>query len=188
MELNHIFFSNSKINLDTTNFLNSELEINLEKTSNDTYLKREELKSSIQNSPSLLNSFIKYEAFTEDIDITIEVASYEDLTKEKNSDKYQFILPSFKMSKIFSTNTDLKGSLKYSVSGVSQKRNTNVTENYLINDFNYESESFITKKGFKNDFSIMFKNTSKKEKIHHNMGTISLIKIFYHLTIQLDTH
>ena len=115
------FFSNSKINLDTTNFLNSELEINLEKTSNDTYLKREELKSSIQNSPSLLNSFIKYEAFTEDIDITIEVASYEDLTKEKNSDKYKFILPSFKMSKIFSTNTDLKGSLKYSVLCKSKK-------------------------------------------------------------------
>ena len=46
----------------------------------------------------------------------------------------------------------------------------------------------LPKKGFKNDFSIMFKNTSKKEKIHHNMGTISLIKIFYHLTIQLDTH
>ena len=27
------------------------------------------------------------------MDFSIEVASYEDLTKEKNSDKYQFILP-----------------------------------------------------------------------------------------------
>ena len=82
------------------------------------------------------------------------------------------------MSKIFSTNTDLKGSLKYSVSGVSQKRNTNVTENYLINDFNYESESFITKKGFKNDFSIMFKNTSKKGKNSSQYGDNFINKNF----------
>ena len=95
------FFSNSKINLDTTNFLNSELEINLEKTSNDTYLKREELKSSIQNSPSLLNSFIKYEAFTEDIDITIEVASYEDLTKEKILISINLFYPALKCQKFF---------------------------------------------------------------------------------------
>ena len=39
----HIF-SNSQINLNSSNFLNSNLEINLEKTSNDTYLKNEKLK------------------------------------------------------------------------------------------------------------------------------------------------
>ena len=73
----------------------------MEKTSNDTYLKNEKLKNSVQNSQCLLNSFVKYEAFSDDIDLTLEVASFEDLTKEKNSDKYQFILPSFKISKIF---------------------------------------------------------------------------------------
>ena len=33
------FFSNSKINLDLNNFINSNLEINYEKSSNDNYLK-----------------------------------------------------------------------------------------------------------------------------------------------------
>ena len=37
------FFSNSILNLETTYFDISELEINLEKTSNDTYLKSEKL-------------------------------------------------------------------------------------------------------------------------------------------------
>ena len=55
----------------------------MEKTSNDTYLKNEKLKNSVQNSQSLLNSFVKYEAFSDDIDLTLEVASFEDLTKEK---------------------------------------------------------------------------------------------------------
>ena len=59
---------------------------------------------NIQNNQSLLNSFIKYESFNEEMDFSIEFAAYEDLTKEKNSDKYQFILPSFKFSKILSSN------------------------------------------------------------------------------------
>ena len=108
------FFSNSKVNLNTNKFKSSEIEINLEKTSNDTYLKSEKLSNSIQNNQSLLNSYVKYEAFTDEIDLSIEMASYEDLTKEKTPDKYQFILPSFKFSKIFLDNSDIKGNLKYS--------------------------------------------------------------------------
>ena len=50
----HIF-SNTKINLMSDDLFRSNLEINLEKTSNDTYLKSEKLKNSIQNNQSLLN-------------------------------------------------------------------------------------------------------------------------------------
>ena len=77
------FFSNSKINFESDYLDNSKLEINLEKTSNDTYLKSEDLKNSIQNNQSLLNSFIKYESFNDEMDFSIEIAAYEDLTKEK---------------------------------------------------------------------------------------------------------
>ena len=158
------FFSNSKIDLETNELKDSILEINVEKTSNDTYLKSEKLKNSIQNNQSLLNSFVRYETFSNDIDFSAEVASYEDLTKEKNSDKYQFILPSFRFSKIFSTNSDIKGNLRYSASGVNQKRNTNISENYLINNFDYSSNNFFSKKGFVNNFKFFYKNVSKKGK------------------------
>ena len=164
------FFSNSKINLNSTNFINSDLEINLEKTSNDTYLKSEQLTNSIQNNQSLLNSFVRYEAFTDDVDFSLEVASYEDLTKEKNSDKYQFIFPSFKLSKIFSINKDIKGDLKFDASGASQKRDTNITEDYLINDFSYISDSLISKKGFVNNFNLIYRNVSKKGKNSNEYG------------------
>ena len=120
------FFSNSILNLETTYFDVSELEINLEKTSNDTYLKSEKLKNSIQNNQSLLNSLSNMRFYTDEIDLSIEISSFEDLTKEKNSDKYQFILPSFKFSKIFFNDTDINGNLKYTASGVSQQRNTNM--------------------------------------------------------------
>ena len=158
------FFSNSKFNIDTNKFNNSNLELNFEKTSNDTYLKSEQLKNSIQNNQSLLNSFIKYEAFSDDMDLSIEAAAYEDLTKDKNSDKYQFILPSFKFSKIFSIGSDFLGNLKYVASGVSQKRETNITENYLINDFDYTSSPVFTENGFISNFNLFYKNVSKKGK------------------------
>jgi LPS-assembly protein len=159
----HIF-SNTKINLMSDDLFRSNLEINLEKTSNDTYLKSEKLKNSIQNNQSLLNSFVKYEAFDDETDFSLEIASYEDLSKTKNSDKYQFILPSFKLSKIILTDSDLNGNLRYSASGVSQKRDTNITENYLINNFDYNSNRILSNSGFVSNFDFLFKNVSKKGK------------------------
>jgi LPS-assembly protein len=159
----HIF-SNTKIDLFSDNFLESNLEINLEKTSNDTYLKSEKLKSSIQNNQSLLNSFIKYESFDDETDLSLEFASYEDLTKAKNSDKYQYILPSFKLSKLITPFLDIKGNLRYSASGVSQKRDTNITETSLINNLNYTSDRILGNNGLVSSFDFLLKNVSKKGK------------------------
>ena len=154
------FFSNSKINLNSNNFDQSKLEINIEKTSNDTYLKSEKVVNSIQDNQSLLNSFIKYEAFKDDFDFSAEIAAYEDLTKEKNSDKFQFILPSFKISKILNP-PNMKGSFKFSGSGVSQKKKDE-TENLLINNLNFSSNRLISKNGFVSDLKLFLKNVSKE--------------------------
>ena len=152
------FFSNTKILLDTS-FENSDIEINLEKTSNDTYLKSDNIKSAINNNQSVLNSFINYSVNNDDLDFFAEVAAYEDLSKDKNSDKYQFILPNFSLSKILDVN---KGNLKYALKGLSQKKNTNVSESYLINDLEYSSNLNISKKGITSNFNLLYKNASKK--------------------------
>jgi LPS-assembly protein len=124
------FFSNTKISLDTS-FENSDVEINLEKTSNDTYLKSENIKTALDNNQSVLNSYINYSINNDDLDFFAELAAYEDLSQAKNSDKYQFILPSFSFSKLLNLNRDIKGSLKYALKGLSQKKNTNISESYL---------------------------------------------------------
>ena len=163
------FFSNTKIFLDTS-FENSEVEINLEKTSNDTYLKSDNITTALNNSQSLLNSYIKYTIDNESLNFLAEVEAYEDLSKEKSSDKYQFIFPSFSLSKLLDTKDYLKGNLTYSVRGSNQKRETNINEGYLINDLVYNSNIKISKNGLKNDYSLIFKNASKKGK---NSGTYS---------------
>ena len=157
------FFSNTKKTL-YNNFELSELEINLEKTSNDTYLKSDKLK--INTNPnynqSLLNSYIKFNATSEDYKIFSELSIYEDLTKNKNSDKYQFVYPNFTLSKLIKTPFDKNGKLNFETSGSNRKKETNVNETHLINDFDYSSNLFFSKLGFVSNFDVLLKNTIKK--------------------------
>ena len=104
------------------------------------------------NNQSLPNSFIKFNAYDENLKIFAEVGAFEDLTKEKDSDKHQFILPSFKISKIINTDLDLSGSLNYILSRSNQKKNTNVNESYIINDLIYKSNSIFSKFGTNSNY------------------------------------
>ena len=157
------FFSNTKRTI-YNNFELSELEINLEKTSNDTYLKSDVLKINTRQNynQSLLNSYVKFNATNEDYKIFSELSIYEDLTKNKNSDKYQFVYPNFTLSKLIKTPFDNNGKLNFETSGSNRKKDTNVNETYLINNLEYSSNSFFSKYGFVSNFDIIFKNTIKK--------------------------
>ena len=110
----------------------------------------------------MLNSYIKYSIDNENLNFFAEVEAFEDLSREKNSDKYQFIFPNFSLSKLLNTKDYFKGNLIYSLKGSNQKRETNINESYLINDLEYHSNIKISKSGLKNDFSLLFKNSSKK--------------------------
>ncbi len=159
------FFSNTKYFLEN-NFDFSEIEFNIEKTSSDTYLKGDNIVSKTRdgNNQSLLNSFAKFDLNSDDLNIFAEIAAYEDLTKEKNSDKFQYILPNFTISKLLSNNSDSKGNLNYKVSGSNQKKNTNVNESLLINDLIYKSNFFFSGYGTISNYELEFKNSLKKGK------------------------
>ena len=157
------FFSNTKYILEN-NFDFSEIELNLEKTSSDTYLKGDNIvsKTRSSNNQSLLNSYVKFDASREDLNVFAELAAYEDLTKEKNSDKFQYILPNFTISKLLNNNPEIKGNLNYKISGSNQKKNTNISETLLINDLIYKSNSFFSKFGTISNYEVELKNSLKK--------------------------
>ena len=159
------FFSNTKFR-PNDNLDYSELEFNLETTSNDTYLKKNKIKSNTRNvdNQSLLSSYIKYEASNNDLKFNLETLVYEDLNQTNDSDKYQYILPSFSLSKRLDTSLDLNGDLNYQISGSNRKRETNINETILINDFTYLSNSFFSKYGSVTNYEILFKNTTKNGK------------------------
>ena len=162
---NH-FFSNSYISLNSENFEifdQSDLELNIETTSNDTYLKKDNINSEIINNQTLLNSFIKFQGSNNNLEVDLEISAYEDLSKEKRSDKFQYILPGFNISKNIPLD-QFDGNLLFKSSGIINKKDTNVSENYFINDLILKSQNHFSKKGLVRQFGINFKNASKKGK------------------------
>ena len=148
------FFSNNLANLELSYFENSELEINIETTSNENYLKSHKIKSEITNNNSLLNSFLILRGSNQSTYFEAKMESYEDLTKEKSSDRYQYLLPSFEISKNFKNNLSLISN------GYHKNYNTNIYEKVLINDLKYASVPKINPNGFVNKFNLFFKNVT----------------------------
>ena len=152
------FFSRTLANLNLSYFQNSELEFNIETTSDDNYLKSHKIKSSITNNNSLLNSFLLFKGNKEDLYLEAKIEAYEDLTKEKSSDKYQYLLPSFELSKSFKKNLTLISN------GYQKNYDTNVYEKVLINDLKYSSVPRINSNGFVNKINVLLKNVTTESE------------------------
>ena len=148
------FFSNTLANLELSYFENSELEINIETTSNENYLKSHKIKSEITNNNSLLNSFLILRGSNQNTYFEAKMETYEDLTKEKSSDRYQYLLPSFEISKNFKNNLSLISN------GYHKNYDTNIYEKVLINDLKYTSVPKINSNGLINKFNLFFKNVT----------------------------
>ena len=148
------FFSNTISNLNFKNFDSSELEVNVETTSNNTYLKSHNIKTEITNNSSLLNSFLSIKANKEDLFLEARVESYEDLTREKSSDKYEYLFPSLELSKSFNNNLNLTST------AYNKNYDTNIFEKVLTNNLKYSSNPKISSKGIINKFSLLLKNVT----------------------------
>ncbi len=159
------FFSNSIIDLDMPSFDLSNLEIQLQKTSNNTYLKLFNLESPLfgndgsSGGVSTLNSFINLTANKEDLDLDASVEVYEKLD-ESNSDRYEFILPSYNLNKNIKKYDKLDGTLTFSSSGSQHIYDTNIFEAQVINDLLYSSQDKYLRSGIKNNYNILLKNVN----------------------------
>ena len=157
-------FANSEIAFDLDNYEYSNLEVNIETTSHDTYLKTENIKTQKQFSNNIMSSYLNFDMSKEDLDVKIEFSAYEDLSKSNTSDKFEYIYPNFSINKNLTTSLDSIGSLNYQVSGSQRKYETNKTEQLLINNLIFSSKSIFSKFGFKNNYELTFKNTNKDGK------------------------
>ena len=157
-------FANSEIVFDLDNSEYSNLEVNIEKTSHDTYLKTENIITQKKFSSNFMNNYLNFDMSKEDLDMKVEFKVYEDLSKSNTSDKFEYIYPNFSVNKNLTTSLDSIGSLNYQISGSQRKYETNKREKLLINDFIFSSKSIFSKFGFKNNYALSFKNTNKEGK------------------------
>ena len=180
---NSHFFLDSSINLKNNFFDFSELNIQVQSTSSDNYLKSYNLKSPLINSNTTLNSKILFEGVTEKSDLTISGEIYEDLTKKNESDRYEYIFPNFNLSRNIETN--LNGNLEFNHSGYNKIYKTNIRENVLINDMNYKSNDKIFKNGIISNYELLIKNfnvESNNSKKYNNNFDSDLGGIFQFYT------
>ncbi|MDB9827097.1 hypothetical protein OAC14_02040 [Candidatus Pelagibacter sp.] len=169
------FFSKTVQKMDFNNFDESELNVQLQLSSHDTYLKKFKLESPLINDYSTLTSKLELSAASEDLKVETQFIIYESLSEKKNSDKYEYILPNYNISKNFNNNLITAGNFNLNSNGYLKNYNTNIYEKIMINDFVFNSFPKFTKQGLKTNYNFLIKNVNtdseNSEKYKEDLDT-----------------
>ena len=162
------FFAKLITDLDFENFLSSTFEVNVQRSSNDTYLKKFKLESPLLlDSLSQLNSSFELVLAHENYDFTTSAEIYESLSGV-NSDRYQYVFPSYTFSKNFYLD-NIDGSFNLTSSGNNRLKDTNAVSTFISNGVEYNSYNSYYQSGIKSNFNILLKNLNslgKKNKVY----------------------
>ncbi len=178
---NSIFniFASYDLDLHLEDFISSDLLVNIEKVTKDTFLKV--FESNIQNNSlkpednNNLKSEIKLSLKHENFNFEGGAKSFENLNKI-SSDRYEYILPYY----FFDQNLDddfFGGNLNLSSSGENILNNTNQLQSTITNDLRFSSSRYINNYGFSNNFEIDVKNLNSLGKNHVNYKSSPQIEL-----------
>ena len=179
--LTHLF-SKYEMKFNFEDFIESSLDISLQKVNNDTYLK------VFDNN--LVNTDLKpdnFDTLTSDINLNLEnekfsfntgFTVYENLSKP-NSDRYQYVLPYYDFSRSFLNNNF--ASFDFTSRGDNILKDTNSLRTRMINNLDIQGNDYFTKSGIKNNFNYYLKNTitaGKNNVEYDSKSNIKLMNIF----------
>ena len=173
------FFSKFEKVLKLNLFEESELDLKLQHTSDDFYLKNYEISSPLISSDSLLNSSIGFKGFNEDLVIETNFQVFENLAKSK-TDRYEYVYPDYKFEKVLNNAFASHGRFTIGSSGFIKKYDTNTTEKNIVNDLTFKSNPTFTNTGFVNNYNILLKNyntDAKNSAIYDNRNKNKLASI-----------
>jgi len=161
--VNHLFI-NYNNDLEIPNYLESKFETQIQRVTNDTYLKVFQYNlfdtPVMPESQTTMNSNIKFYFEQESQNLTTGIEVYENLGI-KHSDRYQYTLPYYDFSKNLTSlisDNFISGSLNFDSSGTNKLLNTNNLKTTVVNNLSYNSNDFISNLGIKNNFNLYFKN------------------------------
>ena len=193
------FFSNLYIDLVDEEEKNSNIEINLEHVSNDTYLKVYDVNSSlVDKNKSILENTVDFTYQNKDFYFGLTPSAYEDTTKFGNL-RHEYLLPLTIEKNIFSNGkygvVDLKTDLKVRNYEINKK-----TE-FFVNDFNWKSSKWINKSGLVNYFegivktvtydannTTKYKNSKTNNELKTALGYFAKLGLYKNDTINKNFH
>ena len=180
--INHLFV-NFKKDLKLKNFLSSDLNLKIERVSNDTYLRV--FQNNLFPSPAMprdknkMETKLDYDLDHENYNLTAGFQVYESLGT-KHSDRYQYVLPSYNFSRNLKFD-NLNGSVDFNSSGSNNLKDTNNLRTSITNDLNYKSNDYFTTNGLKNNFKLYFKNfnsVGKNDTKYTSSPSLDAMSIF----------
>mgnify|MGYP001278671908 CR=1 FL=1 len=157
------FFSKFTKNFTGKNDSDNNLNISIQTVSNDKYLQLYKIKTDlIDYNEKTLESSIEFSHQKDDFFLGMDAKVFETL-QDGYTDKYEYILPEISAEKnLFNHqkfgNLDLESNLKV------RNYDTNKVENFLVNNFNWNSKDFYFKNGIKNKILGNVKNINFETK------------------------
>ncbi len=174
-------FAKSELELNYENFNSSKLELFIEKTNKDTYLKI--FDSHLINNktkpkdPNVLSSGVNLNLSNEKFSLETGFSAYEDLNKRQN-DRYQYTLPYFKYDSFL---PNKYGTINIFSNGNNTLQNTNNLRTRIINDINFSSNDYlISNSGFKSNLNFFIKNVNtvaKEDSIYKSSPQSEIMNI-----------
>ncbi len=159
----------------------ARFELNIEKVSNDKYLKINDVESPIIDNKSKLFSYLNFQNSGDGYFLSTSVGAYEDLGKEKRN-RFEFIYPEFSFYKeLEQKDDDSRGNFIFTSDGYNKNYNTNITESVLINDLLYGSNLDYFGNGFTKNYKILLRNvnTNAKNSVDYkNSSNFNLLSTF----------
>ena len=184
---NHFFADLSSKNQNKT------LDFHIERVSNDSYLKSQNINSPIISDYSSLNSYFTYRSDNDNSSLNISFEVYEDLNKNK-SDRFEYVLPNFQYERRLYTNSEINGEVDFSSRGYKKMYETNIDESILVNDIKYLSYPKINSNidGLQTNYELLIRNlnsdtqNSDKFKNGGDQKLLSTLALNYQLPLKKE--
>ena len=184
-------FTSTIVDLMMENYTSSILELNYQKSSNDNYLKLFDLSSPLLlGDTGVLESIIKLDLEHEKYDLTSSFEMYETLSGS-NTDRYQYVLPSYNFSKNFFLE-NFNGTFSFNSYGNNTLKTTNIVSSILSNDLKYDATDTFFNNGIKSNFEIFLKNINslgKNDNKYKNSPQSELMSAYiYNATLPMTKY
>ena len=156
------FFSNFNMSLVNEEQKRSNVEINLQKVSNDTYLQVYDVDTTLVNKDlSVLENTIDLTYQDKDFYFGLTPSIFED-TKKKGNLRHEYLLPLILEKNVMTSKKygygDLKSELRI------RNYETNKQTDFLVNNFNWKSNKWFNKLGVESYFKGIVKNVNYEAK------------------------
>ena len=181
------FFSNSKLDFQKNFFDESNLNLKIEKVSNDDYIDLYSLEntSPIIKDTSTLENILEFNGTLNDFNLNLSLESFETLGKP-TSDRYEFVYPNYTLQKTTYLEEKILDNFEFVSSGYQKKHSTNIYEAVQINDFIFNGENYISDFGLNHSFKTILKNVNSDSKNSQKLKEKSQSEILTMLSYDIN--